>query len=335
MTPTVRVESIPAAVRGDLAPSDPLARKPTLWSRAMTSWREFWFAPAPLLDLGLARIILASIALYLNGSLRLFTVGFPPSELWHPIAIVRMLGVERPSWDQIWWHAEILWVALLASALGLFTRVALPLAFALQLLQEAFLNCFGKVAHGTIPLLYAMLAFALAPCDRAVALDVPLRRWWSRVRGKPAPPVAPLSRFARWPFELVWIELAAYYFLAGVAKLAHGGLAWADGYTLQYYLLEKETPAGLWLASHLSLCQALSALVLVFELGFALSILWRRLRVPLLIGGFAFHLGTIVFLRISFWPVWALYALFLPSIVHSWRCSGSSRSLCSSEKEIS
>jgi hypothetical protein len=117
---------------------------------------------------------------------------------------------------------------------------------------------------------------------------------------------------ARWPFELLFIELAAYYFLAGFAKVAHAGLYWADGYTLQFYLLEKATPAGLWLAEWPALCAVLSALVLAFELSWPLGVLFRRLRPLLFAGGVAFHLGTVVLLRITFWPVWILYLLFIP-----------------------
>jgi hypothetical protein len=117
-----------------------------------------------------------------------------------------------------------------------------------------------------------MLFFALSPCGRAISVDALLRRGWRRVRG--LPPLAPVraSMHARWPFELLFIELAAYYFLAGFAKVANAGLGWADGYTLQFYLLEKATPAGLWLAEWPTLCAGLSVMVLAFELSWPLAI---------------------------------------------------------------
>ena len=76
--------------------------------------------------------------------------------------------------------------------------------------------------------------------------------------------------------RLVFIEIAAFYAQAGYAKLRTSGAAWADGYTLQYYLLQKATPAGLWLAEHLWLCCALSIGVLLFETGFPVAIVVRR-----------------------------------------------------------
>ena len=118
--------------------------------------------------------------------------------------------------------------------------------------------------------------------------------------------------YARWPFELLYVELAAYYCLAGVSKLRASGIEWADGYTLQYYLLIKGAPLGEWLASHLWACAALSALVLIFEVGFPLGIVLRRLRALWLTAGLFFHLGTTYFMNITFFPVVALYAVFVP-----------------------
>jgi hypothetical protein len=191
------------------------------------------------------------------------------------------------------------------------------------MLQETYLNCLGKVTHGTIPLLCALLFFALSPCGRAFSLDALLARLRARVAGVSPPAALATSTDAGWPLELLLVELAAFYFQAGYAKVAAAGLGWADGYTLQYYLLGKGMPAGEWLAEHLWLCRALSAAVLVFELGFPLAIVVRRLRAPFLVGGFAFHLGTTAFMNVTFWPVWALYPLFVPWTSLAARAAGS------------
>jgi hypothetical protein len=39
---------------------------------------------------------------------------------------------------------------------------------------------------------------------------------------------------ARWPLDLLFVELAAFYFFAGISKLRDAGPAWMDGYTLQW-----------------------------------------------------------------------------------------------------
>lgn len=285
-----------------------MTRLAAAWAR----WRQFWFAPAPLVDLAIARVLLCAIVLRLHGDVRVLAVGLVSAEHWKPLPWIEALGFSRPPMvpELVWWGRATR-IALASAALGFATNVSLLAVLVLQLVQEAFLNCFGKTSHGTIPLLYALLFFALSPCGRVLSLDAALRRAWCRVRNVPAQSVS-CSVYARWPFDLLFVELAAYYFLAGVAKLRESGLLWADGATLQYYLLEKATPAGLWLAGHVRLCSALSVLVLVFELSWPLGVVLRRLRPALLVAGLGFYWGTIVFLRISFWPVWSLYLLLVP-----------------------
>ena len=286
-----------------------MTRLAAAWQR----WRTFWFAPAPLADLAVARVLLCAIVLRLHGDVRVLGVGLVSAEHWKPLAWIEALGFSRPPTvlELVWWGRATR-IALACAALGLATNVSLLAVLGLQLVQEAFLNCFGKMNHATIPLLYALLFVALAPCGRVLSIDALLRRAWRRVRALPAEPAVSCSPYARWPFELLFVELAAYYFLAGFAKLRESGVLWADGATLQYYLLEKATPAGLWLAEHVRLCSALSAMVLAFELSWPLGVVLRRLRPVLLLAGLCFHWGTIVFLRISFWPVWVLYVLFVP-----------------------
>jgi hypothetical protein len=91
-----------------------------------------------------------------------------------------------------------------------------------------------------------------------------------------------------------------------------GGFAWADGATLQYYLLERGFPSSLWVASSLPLCRVLSWGALLFELAFPVVIFARRLRLPLLVAGVLFHVGNYVLLDLAFWPVPATYLLVMP-----------------------
>jgi len=269
------------------------------------AWRRFWFPPASLIDLGAARVVLALILLILVGRTRYDALALAPAELYAPVGVLRWLDVGPPDPGTLAVLARLVPALLVAMLLGVGTRIALLALVPTFTLLESWLNAYGKISHGTVPLFFAVLAFALSPCDRTFSLA----RAWRR-RG-PAPTPAP-SPYARWPLELVYVELAVFYFAAAIAKLRHSGPAWADGYTLQYHLLAKGEPAGLWLAEHLSLCTALSVLVLTFELTFLSGVLLRGLRPIFLVGGVLFHLGTTVFMGITFWPVVALYALFVP-----------------------
>jgi hypothetical protein len=283
------------------------------------AWCDHWFAPAPLVNLAGARIILAVIVFALNDPLRLLFLGTVPPSLWVPAPFVGWIGLPRPNGELVGWVLQASRMTLPFVALGVLTPVALAVALCLQLVLEGWLNSLGKVAHATIPLLYAMLFLALSPCGAALSGDRLLKVGWTRARGRVARDNS-TSIYARWPLELVYVELAAFYFLAGLAKLRGSGFAWADGWTLQFHLLEKQAPAGLWLAQDLVLCSILSGLVLAFELTFPVGIVFRRVRPMYLIGGLLFHLGTTVFLRVDFWPVAALYALFIP-----WSRVGSSK----------
>lgn len=281
-------------------------------SRLLASWRTYWFTPASLTTLGVARLVLVTIIFFLNGRTRFLRVAMVAPQFWAPIGLVQALGMAQPSLATMQWMATASTMLLLAAGLGLGARVALAVLFPLLLVQEALLNSLGKVSHGTIPLLYAVLFFALAPCDRGFGLGAVFRRARAAARGEFAPEVNRQSAYARWPLELLFIQLAAFYFLAGRSKVRVVGLRWADGYTLQFYLLALGMPAGYWLASHLWLCTALSVLVLVFELGFPLGIVFRRLRPLIFGGGVLFHLGNVVFLGPTFWMVAALYLLYVP-----------------------
>ncbi|MFN2427529.1 MAG: HTTM domain-containing protein [Candidatus Binatia bacterium] len=275
-------------------------------------WRRFWFRERPLLDLAIARMLVAAFLLYLNAGGRFLRVAMVAPEHWAPLPLLELLGIEQPGSSQLAWLDVATRTALVTACFGLLTNVSLFVVFVLQLLQEAYLNSLGKVTHATLPILYALLFLACSPCGRVLSIDAVVRRWNARRRGAAGPPNHGVSLHAGWPFDLLFIEMAAFYFQAGFAKMHASGLQWADGYSLQFYLLHKGEPAGMWLAGHLWLCSALSAAVLALELGFPLAIFLRRLRPVFLIGGFAFHVGTSVFMGITFWPVWALYLLFVP-----------------------
>lgn len=284
-----------------------------LAARARVAWRARWFPDAPLADLAIARVLLVAIVLYLNdGGLRFSNVARAPAITWDPVPFLDTLGVVQPAKWVMHALASATRIALLAAAVGLATNAALGCAFVLQLVQEGLLNSFGKFTHATIPLLYAMLFFALAPCGRVWSIDALIRRVRAR-RTPGATSAAPsTSRFARWPFELLLVELAFYYFDAGFTKLDRSGLAWADGSTLQYYVLLHGTALGGWLAPHPWLCALLSAGALAFELGFPLALVVRRLRPWFLAAGVCFHIGNHLLLDLIFWPVLAVYPLVVP-----------------------
>ena len=55
----------------------------------------------------------------------------------------------------------------------------------------------------------------------------------------------------------------------------------------------------------------LLTLAIVWELSFPLAIFVKRLRVPILLGGVVFHLGTLFFMNIFFPYHLAMYLVFI------------------------
>lgn len=269
---------------------------------ALARWHRHWFEPAPLADLAMARIVVVLILVVLDHGGRASWVALAPPGVFKPIAFLETIGLAaQPSPALVARVASIENTLLVLAGLGVVARPALAGIFVLQLVQEAWVNSLGKVTHATVPLLYTIGFLALAPCDRALSLR-------ARIRGRPA---SSLSPDARWPIELAVVVLVAYYWKAGVSKLVGGGLAWADGATLQFYLLTNRMAWGTWLAGFPAACAALSACSLAFELGSPLAIA-RPLRWIVLGAGVLFHLGTWLFLGITFWPLVATYLVCVP-----------------------
>lgn len=256
-----------------------------------------------MLDLGINRAILAVILLSLTGITRYREIAIRDAEFWNPVDAIVFLGLQKPSlaaMDTLGWLTAILLVLV---GLGVGARLVLVVLLPLFFLEEAMFYSFGKTSHGTIPLLYALLFFMVAPCDQRFALD----SFWRR-RGAPFPETCSL---ARWPVDLLYVVLSGFYFSAGMSKLMTSGIRWADGYTLQYFLLLKNQPLGIALAQYPWLCAVGSAAVLGWQLTYPLG-MFRKLRPFYLIGGVAFHLSTGLLMNVWFWPVAALCLLFIP-----------------------
>jgi hypothetical protein len=98
-----------------------------------------------------------------------------------------------------------------------------------------------------------------------------------------------------WPLKLAHVVLAMTYFSTGITKLLAGGLAWMNGYTLQTYVfidgINRDIPAGVWLAHQHTLCVLLAIGTILFETFFFVSILVPRAARLFFASGILFHLG--------------------------------------------
>jgi uncharacterized membrane protein YphA (DoxX/SURF4 family) len=276
-------------------------------------WRRWWFPEDSGFDLAVCRILVAGAQLFVFLPFFMAT----PSE--HVALIERGTGFMEPQWligvlsaivPRAAWPTlvQAAWAlsvgAGIATVVGWKTRAS-ALCFALSTwLLVSHAGSYGQIQHAEVVLSMFLLFLGLSPSGRHLSLDAKLRG-----------PTTGTTDEAVWPLRLTQILLAWSYFSNAVAKLAHSGLEWLNGYTLQQHLLSMsmlwERPLGAWLARQHELCVALSLGTLAFELAFPLAVFVPRTRPFFLVGGVVFHLATYFTMNVVFIQHLVLYATFI------------------------
>ena len=296
--------------------------------RLVDGWKNYWFRPAPLLDIAVVRIIIVGYQLHF-----LWRHNFPgllsrqarlPDALYDPLAVVRLLvaplsGPVRPSEEAL---LIVFWatVALGCLALvGLLTNATLGFFAIGNLFMQGYLYSFGDYHHGEGLVMIALVALALGPSGRLLSLDSILRRWREgpRVRRSVSDEILDAeSEFARWPLLLIRWVIALAYLSAAYLKLRPAGLAWANGHTLKYYVirdgLRLDIDIALWLADQHWLTVVLSWFTLLWEGSFFLVLVFPALALVYVPLGVALHMGIHVMMRATFFGFLACYSVFVP-----------------------
>jgi hypothetical protein len=198
--------------------------------------------------------------------------------------------------------------AALAGALGLVTRVTLPLALGSALLLDGMTTSLGKVVHNDVLLILAFVPLVFAPT--ADALRVRIRR----PRGGHDPVVPGPSIRYGWPVRLSMILVAGGYFFTGFNKLVYSGPAWVLSDNLRWVLYAASDgaghpiPAALFIARHAFLAHTVAAVTLVIELGFPL-VLWRPAAAWIFVpGAVLLHAGIGLTMHLDY-SAWAATAV--------------------------
>jgi predicted DCC family thiol-disulfide oxidoreductase YuxK len=272
-------------------------------------WEAYWLEPAPLVNLAAARILFLALFIWWYWIQRGDElVGYEGTDVYAPILITRLihglLGLPNPGPAA----QQALFLGLLALALaglvGWKTKAAtLGAALLYTYLKAEQYSHGGYVHHPDAITAICLWVLALSPSGGALSVDDLLRRARRAARTGTLAAHADtrLHPYAGWPLRLVPLLLALIYLYAGLCKLWVGkGLAWANGTTLQFYMVQDGTELAMRLAQHPALVQLLSILIWLFELTF-----WIILVVPALvwlyaIGGVLFHVGSLVVQGIDF-----------------------------------
>src|SRR5262249_53590342 len=113
-------------------------------TRVVDAWRRWWFTPAPLVDLAVARLIVVGILVLLDWNGRGFQVASVAPAFFRPVPLLVRLGLtSQPSLDLLQRLATLEWVLLVFVAVGLLARPALLGVFVVQVLREAWGNSLG------------------------------------------------------------------------------------------------------------------------------------------------------------------------------------------------
>ncbi len=290
-----------------------------LRTQLLQAWDRYWFTPGSLARLAIYRIwvfsiILIDVLVWTRGHLRYADVD---PQFYRPIYILRLFDIPAPAhpWLDIIYGALAIFVFL--ALIGYKTNFSAVMASGLYVYWVAQWFSFGWVHHLHPPLVFSMMVLALSPSGARLSVDHLLKRIRENHAAQkfiPKNKVDDASSYATWPLKFVQTIIIFVYFLSGYAKLKISGLEWANGTTLQWYLMNDYltwgAPQGLWLANHKTLCVLLSYATLIFEVGFIAAIFLPRLAPWFLLAGFSFHLGTFITMRTFFEFLWLTYPVF-------------------------
>ena len=269
----------------------------------LASWL---FAPGPARRLAALRIGLCSILAVRLATGPYLELAGQPAALFRPISFLRPLHAMPPA--PLVGALQLVGVAAaVLAAVGLATRVTLPLAWLAALPLMGMTSSLGKTAHNDVLLLLALVPLLPAPAGAALSLDAR--------RGRPRP--GPGDGAYGWPVRTALVVVAGAYFLSGLAKLLHAGPAWAFSGNLRWVLYAASDAApepnrlALLIADRPLLAVVFAAAVLALELGVPV-VLWRPRLAPAAVAAVAaMHAGIWATMGLSYWSMAATAAVVL------------------------
>jgi hypothetical protein len=279
-------------------------------------WNHFWFEPGPAVTLGTCRLLFFG-ALFLWQLPHDFSPwGAYSRVFWMPIPLFERLGL-RPLDPSLLTFVQIVWKAsLFLSAIGLFARPAMLVAFALGTYLMGMPHNFGQTQHFDTLVVFASLALALSRAGDAVSIDALV---YAAREGR-SRQSADDGEYT-WPIRFIWVAMALIFCAAGISKLRHSGLEWilSDNMALlllrqQYHISDGEplTRWGIFVARHGWLAQGLAAASVSIETLFPLAIISRRARYVLVPAGLGMLIGIRALMGPTFEQFMMCYVFWVP-----------------------
>jgi hypothetical protein len=273
-------------------------------------WIRFWFEPTSPIDLGVSRLLFFSGVLLAYGWTDFSDWGRVASEFFMPLPAFMALRLQPldPGGLAV---LQMVWrLALVASAIGLQTRVSMWIAFLLGFYLLGLPHNFGHTFHFDATLVIAMGILACSRAGDAVSIDAARSGRSYRPSGE-----------YTWPIRAVWLAMALVFLAAGIAKVRYGGLAWIFSSNLSivlnraaYHVSDADpiTGLGLWIAAHEWMSRSVAASTVIIELGFIVSLFSRRARLVLVPAAAAMLIGIRVLMGPTFGGFLILNVFWVP-----------------------
>ena len=277
-------------------------------------WQRYWFPAVPVRRIAVYRLVIAAFAFIdvtvVSGFISRYS--HVSQEFYKPLYILRIMGHHFQVSPAVTTALHIVLAITLAMALiGLYTRVALIISAPLYLWWFATYYSYGAVQHGRIIVVISLVVLAIAPAGRALSVDAIRLRSRRAVAGAALP--APLNEtdpLAGWSMRVIMILVVAAYTLAAYAKVHTSGLGWATSGALQRLIIEKHTPAGMWLSHYPEIVKLMQVLTLIMEGTTAIVLFRGRIRDLYFLSLAMFHVGTLVLTNINFLGLMVGYLAF-------------------------
>jgi hypothetical protein len=203
---------------------------------------RFWFLPEIPYTMVIMRV---GLCLYMTVWMlpidlaRLETIASRPTQFLDPSPVLRILPIPFPLPPHLMVAFDVTLVGLgVLATIGFCTRPALLLFAAGYWYMGAAISAWGFFAHDLAVPVQVVAVLAVAPGTTAWSVDRLCTWWWRRRRGEAAPLRSALMGPAvpRWGTQLILVLIAVLFLGGGVSKLRHGGLRWADGKTLGFFI---------------------------------------------------------------------------------------------------
>jgi predicted DCC family thiol-disulfide oxidoreductase YuxK len=271
-----------------------------------THWERFFFEPVSAANLAACRILFYGAVLVFYWPLDVSAWADVSTVFWNPIWLFGRFHLPLLSKESLV-VAQAVWrTALVFGCLGLFTRTTTAVSFALGIYLLGLPNNFGAEYHHDTIVVIAAGILAVSRCGDAWSLDRLIAIARGKRRTVDAPP--PSGEY-RWPVRLIWVAMSLIFFAAGVAKIRHSGLAWAESSNMSimlvqhYYHIANADPLtslGLTVAAYTWLCSLLAAVTMLVETSYPLALVSARARFVLVSSAFLMQLGIRMLMGPSF-----------------------------------